>query len=74
MSKLLDIVSPILGEKDLIKFNSYIKQNKINDARLLIERQMIEHCEHSIQYAVLNEVQDALINEIEVMYDDITTI
>lgn len=70
MSKLTKIVAPILGESDLEKFNHFIKQDNINSARLLIERKMIDMNKDSIEYAILNEVQDALINEIEVEYDN----
>ena len=71
MSKLTKIVAPILGEEDLVKFNDFIKRDNINSARLLIERKMIDMERDSIEYAVLNEVQDALINEIEVAYDEL---
>lgn len=71
MSKLIKIVAPILGEQDLEKFNTFIKQDNINSARLLIERKMIDMHKDSIEYAILNEVQDALINEIEVEYDNL---
>ena len=71
MSKLTKIVAPILGEDDLVRFNDFIKKDNINSARLLIERKMIDMDKDSIEYAVLNEVQDALINEIEVAYDEL---
>ena len=71
MSKLTKIVAPILGEEDLIRFNDFIKKDNINSARLLIERKMIDMERDSIEYAVLNEVQDTLINEIEVAYDEL---
>jgi hypothetical protein len=71
MSKLTKIVAPILGEEDLIRFNDFIKKDNINSARLLIERKMIDMEKDSIEYAVLNEVQDTLINEIEVAYDEL---
>jgi len=71
MSKLTKIVAPILGEDDLVRFNDFIKKDNINSARLLIERKMIDMEKDSIEYAVLNEVQDALINEIEVAYDEL---
>ena len=71
MSKLTKIVAPILGEEDLVRFNTFIKQDNINSARLLVERKMIDMNRDSIEYAILNEVQDALINEIEVEYDNI---
>jgi hypothetical protein len=71
MSKLTKIVAPILGEDDLIRFNDFIKKDNINSARLLIERKMIDMEKDSIEYAVLNEVQDTLINEIEVAYDEL---
>jgi hypothetical protein len=70
MSKLTKIVAPILGEEDLVRFNDFIKKDNINSARLLIERKMIDMEKDSIEYAVLNEVQDTLINEIEVEYDN----
>lgn len=71
MGKLTKIVAPILGEEDLVRFNDFIKKDNINSARLLIERRMIDMDKDSIEYAVLNEVQDALINEIEVAYDEL---
>jgi hypothetical protein len=71
MSKLTKIVAPILGEEDLVRFNDFIKKDNINSARLLIERKMIDMEKDSIEYAVLNEVQDTLINEIEVAYDEL---
>ena len=71
MSKLTKIVAPILGEDDLVRFNDFIKKDNINSARLLIERKMIDIDRDSIEYAVLNEVQDTLINEIEVAYDEL---
>jgi len=71
MIKLTKIVAPILGEEDLVKFNDFIKKDNINSARLLIERKMIDMDKDGIEYAVLNEVQDTLINEIEVAYDEL---
>jgi len=71
MSKLTKIVAPILGEDDLVRFNDFIKKDNINSARLLIERKMIDMDKDGIEYAVLNEVQDTLINEIEVAYDEL---
>ncbi len=71
MSKLTKIVAPILGEQDLATFNKFIKKDKINDARLLIDKKMLDLDKDSVEYAVLNEVQDVLISDIEVMYDNI---
>ena len=48
-----------------------LKKDNINSARLLIERKMIDMDKDGIEYAVLNEVQDTLINEIEVAYDEL---
>ncbi len=71
MSKLTKIVAPILGEQDLSTFNKFIKKDKINDARLLIDKKMLDLDKDSVEYAVLNEVQDVLISDIEVMYDNV---
>lgn len=67
---LIKLVTPVLEEKDVQSFREYIAKDKLNSARLLVERNMIGLDTDDPKHIILNEVYDEIINEIETLLDE----
>lgn len=68
---IIKLATPILSNNDLDKFKNYISKYKLNDARLLIDKYMINLDKDNPKFIILNEIYDEIVNEIEVELDNI---
>lgn len=67
-----NIINPLIAQEldneDLNLLRDHIVNNRLNGARLLIERNMIGLEKDDPKHIILNEAYDQIINEIEMAY------
>ncbi len=67
---LIQLATPLLSDKELIKFKQAVGSYNMNKARIIIDVAKDGLCNKSEDFLLLDNIENEIISEIEEIYDE----